>query len=48
MTALGRLVVSLTVVTCGDLTTTRAGRTKTCTAGFAPGRWYAFAHRRLD
>lgn len=34
---------SATVVTCGGLTTTPAGRTKTCTASLAPGRWYAYA-----
>jgi hypothetical protein len=34
---------SSTVVTCGGLATTPAGRTKTCTASLAPGRWYAYA-----
>jgi hypothetical protein len=34
---------SSSVVTCGGLTTTPAGRTKKCTASLAPGRWYAYA-----
>jgi hypothetical protein len=34
---------SSTVVTCGGLTTTTAGHTKTCTSSLAPGRWYAAA-----